>query len=296
MRVFVTGATGGIGSVLVPELAVAGHEVVGLARSEQAARALAAAGVEPMAGDLSDPTVLRAGAAGADGVVHLAFGHDFTRFDASVAEETLAVEAFAAALEGTGKPLVVASGTPVVPGRPSTEDDPSPTDGPAGGRGRTARLVVALAGRGIRSAVVRLPRSVHAAGGPYGLASVLVDAARRSGFSGVVGDGTQRWPAVHRLDAARLFRLVLEEGEPGTVVHAVADEGDPMLALAEVIGRRLGVPTRSVPADTFGLLGQLFAMDQPASSALTRERFGWVPTHPSLLDDLGRLEAGGEPS
>jgi nucleoside-diphosphate-sugar epimerase len=292
MRVFVTGATGGIGSVLVPELMTAGHEVLGLARSEASAQALSAVGASVQRGDLDDLESLRDGAAQSDGVIHLAFGADFNNFEKSVARETLAVETFGAALEESGKPLVIASGTPAISGRTSTEADAFPTDGPVGGRGRNAQAVVDLAERGVRSAVVRLPRSVHAAGGRCGFASVLIDNARRTGVSGYVGDGTQRWPAVHRLDAAQLFRLVLEQGVPGTVVHAVADEGDTMHSIAEVIGRQLDLPVEAVPSENFGFLGHIFAVDQPSSSALTREKFGWKPTHPSLLEDL---EAGNYP-
>ncbi|TDT97645.1 nucleoside-diphosphate-sugar epimerase [Streptomyces sp. 846.5] len=292
MRVFITGASGGIGSAVVPELVAAGHEVLALARSDASARAVTTAGATALRGDLNDPESLRAGAAETDGVIHLAFGNDFSDFARCVAEETLAVETFGSALKGTGKPLVIASGTPAVPGRPSTEADPAPTEGPTGGRGRNAQAVLDLAGQDVRSGVVRLPRSVHDRGGPYGFASVLIGAARRTRVSGYVGDGAQRWPAVHRLDAARLVRLVLEEGAPGTVVHAVADEGDSMRAIAEVIGRRLGLPTEAVPTESFGFLGNVFALDQRASSAITRETFDWQPTHPSLLDDL---EAGGYP-
>ena len=293
MRVFVTGATGGIGSVVVPELIASGHEVLGLARSERSAQALAAAGAAALRGDLGDVDSLRAGAARSDGVIHLAFGNDFTDFERCVAEEALAVETFGAALQASGKPLVVASGTPAVPGRASTEQDPAPTDGPTGGRGRNAQTVLGLADRDVRAAVVRLPRSVHAQGGPYGFASLLIEAARRTGVSGYVSDGAQRWPAVHRLDAARLFRLVLEQAAPGTVVHAVGDEGDTMRSIAETIGGRLGLPTEVVPSESFGFLGTVFAVDQPASSDLTRERFAWEPTHPSLLADL---QAGSYPA
>jgi len=286
MRVFVTGATGGIGSVLVPELTAAGHEVLGLARSDASAQALTAVGASVLRGDLSDPESLRTGAVQSDGVIHLAFGADFNNMEKSVARETLAVETFGAALEESGKPLVIASGTPAIPGHTSTEADAFPTDGPVGGRGRNAQAVVDLAERGVRSAVVRLPRSVHAAGGRCGFASVLVDSARRTGVSGFVGDGTQRWPAVHRLDAAQLFRLVLEQAAPGTVAHAVADEGDTMRSIAEVIGRQLDLPVEAVGAENFGFLSHIFAVDQPSSSALTREKFGWKPNHPSLLEDL----------
>jgi len=286
MRVFVTGASGGIGSAVVSELTNAGHEVLGLARSDTSAKALIAAGVSVLRGDLNDPESLRAGAAQCDGVIHLAFGNDFTNFERCVAEETLAVEAFSAALEGTGKPLVFASGTPVVPGRASTEADPAMTEGPVGGRGRNAQAVLQLADRGVRSAIVRLPRSVHRAGGPFGFASLLVIAAGRTGVSGYVGDGSQRWPAVHHLDTAHLFRLVLEEAAPGTVTHAVGDEGDTMRSIAQTIGRQLGIPCEAVPAESFGFLGTIFGVDQPSSSTLTREMFGWQPTHPTLLEDL----------
>lgn len=293
MRVFVTGATGGIGSAVVPELIAAGHEVLGLARSDASARAVTAMGAVAHRGNLGDPDSLRAGARESDGVIHLAFANDFDHFEKSVAAESLAVHALGGALEGSDKPLVIASGTPATPGRPATEEDAMPTAGPVAGRGRNAQAVLNLASRGVRSAVVRLPRSVHDRGGPYGFASLLIGAARRAGVSGYVGDGTQRWPAVHRLDAALLFRLTLERAAPGTVVHAVADEGDPMRELADAIGRQLDLPTEAVPAESFGFLGSVFAVDQPASSALTRERFGWQPTHPSLLDDLN---AGGYPA
>lgn len=292
MRVFVTGASGGIGSAVVPDLIAAGHEVVGLARSDASAQAVAAAGATVLRGTLSDLAVLRAGAEQADGVINLAFGNDFTDIEANMAEEARALECLGDALAGTGKPLVMASGTPVGPGRASTEADPAPTDGPMAGRARSAAAVLGLADRGVRSSVVRLPRSVHQAGLAYGFASFLILAARQAGVVGYVGDGTQRWPAVHRLDAARLFRLAIEQAEPGAVLHAVGDEGDTMRDLSEAIGQQLGLPVRQVPAESYGFLGQIFAVDQPASSALTRERFGWEPTHPSLLDDL---RAGGYP-
>lgn len=293
MRVFVTGATGGIGSAVVADLIAAGHEVLGLARSESSERAVAAAGATALRGDLTDAESLRTGATETDGVIHLAFGNDFTDIERCVAEEAHAVETFSAALEGSGKPLVIASGTPAVPGRASTEEDQVLVEGPLGGRGRAAQAVLDLAAKDVRSSAVRLPRSVHARSDRFGFASMLIEAARRTGVSGYVGDGSQRWPAVHRLDAARLFRLALEEAAPGTVAHAVADEGDPMRAIAEVIGRQLGLPTESVPAESFGFLGGIFGVDQPASSAITRKKFGWQPTHPSLLEDL---EAGGYPS
>jgi nucleoside-diphosphate-sugar epimerase len=286
VRVFVTGASGGIGSAVVSELLAAGHHVVGLARSKASAATISGLGAEPLAGDIADLDLLQEAAGKTDGVVYLAFSHEFGHTEDAIADEARAVGALGAALVDTGKPLVLASGTPPVPGRASTEDDPFNAQGPMAGRGRTGRAVLGLAERGVRSAVVRLPRSVHDAGGRYGFCGILIQAARHSGMSAYVGDGTQRWPAVHRDDAASLFRLALEEAPPGSVLHAVGDEGDAMRAIAEVIGRRLGVPVESAPAQNFGLLGAVFAVDQPSSSALTRQRFGWNPTGPSLLEDL----------
>ncbi|WAC91102.1 SDR family oxidoreductase [Mycobacterium sp. Aquia_213] len=286
MRVFVTGASGGIGSAVVSELIAADHHVVGLARSEASAATINGLGAEPLRGDICDLDLLQKAAIDADGVVYLAFSHDFSAVGDAVGDEARAVAALGDALVGSGKPLVLANGTPAVAGRPSTEDDPFTTEGPVAGRGRTGQAVIDLAERGARSAVVRLPRSVHDAGGRYGFASLLIQAARQLGVSGYVGDGAQRWPAVHRDDAASLFRLALEQAPPGTVLHAVGDEGDPMRAIAEVIGRRLGVPVESAPVENFGPLGVIFAADQPSSSTLTRQRFGWRPTHPTLLQDL----------
>lgn len=286
MRVFVTGASGGIGSAVVSQLLAAGHHVLGLARSETSAAAISELGAEPLAGDIADHDLLHKAAGDSDGVAYLAFSHDFSDIGDAVGSEARAVAAIGAALVDTGKPLVLASGTPAVAGRMSTEDDPFNAEGPMAGRGRTGQAVIDLAGRGVRSAVVRLPRSVHDAGGRYGFSSLLIQAARRRGVSAYVGDGTQRWPAVHRDDAATLFRLALEQAPPGSVLHAVGDEGDPIRAIADVIGRRLGVPVQSAPAEDFGPLGAMFAIDQPSSSALTRRRFGWNPSHPSLLDDL----------
>lgn len=293
MRVFVTGASGGIGSAVLSELIAAGHQPVGLARSDSAAGRITQLGAEAVRGDLADIATLKHAADDADGVIHLAFSNDFTNLEAGIEAEARAVAAVGEVLVGTGKPLVLAAGTPAVPGRPSTEEDPSPTEGPVGGRARTAQAVVKLAEHGVRSAIVRLPRSVHEAGGRCGFASVLIAAAGRTGISGYIGDGAQRWPAVHRLDAARLFRLALEKAPAASVLHAVADQGDPMRDIAEVIGSQLHLPVRPVPAETYGVLGTIFAADQPSSSALTRERFDWQPSHPSLLDDL---KAGGYPA
>ena len=288
MRVFVTGGTGLIGSAVVAELLGNNHTVLALARSDASAQAAAAAGAEPLRGALADLDVLRAGAARADGVIHLAFRNDFSSPDAlanAVAEETAALVALGEELAGSDRPLVTVAGTPWIPGRASTEADPLSTDGPVGGRGRTVTEILGLAERGVRSTAVRLPRTVHSEGNG-GFAGLLTGFARRTGVSGYPGDGAQRWPAVHALDAAVLFRLALEEAEAGTSWHAVADEGDRVRDIAAVIGRRLGLPVESVPLETYGPLGPLFAADQPASRVRTREVLGWEPKHPSLLEDL----------
>jgi nucleoside-diphosphate-sugar epimerase len=284
--VFVAGASGGIGSAVVSALIAAGHEVIGLARSDASAEIIAAAGATPLRGNLADPDSIRAGAEKADGVINLAFSNDFRNLMQGIAEESLAVQAIGEALTGTGKPFVHAGGTPIAAGRASTEEDPNNTQGPVGGRGRNANAVIALAERGVRSSVVRLPRSVHLRGSAYGFGSMLIANAQQTGVSAFVGDGTQRWPAVNRLDAGRLFRIALEDAAPGTVLHAVADEGDTMRSLAETIGGVLAIPVESVPPEHFGVLGGIFALDQPSSSSLTRKRFGWEPAHPSLLADL----------
>ncbi|MEV0210920.1 SDR family oxidoreductase [Streptomyces sp. NPDC050788] len=286
MRVFVTGASGSIGSVVVPDLIAAGHEVLGLVRSDTAAAVLSAAGGTPLRGDLTDLDGLRAGVAQADGVINLAFSNDWSNLQQGIHEEARAVQTLATELAGSGKPFVHAGLTPMVPGHTSTEEDPNTTNGPTGGRGRNSDMVLALAAQGVRSSVVRLPRSVHQRGSAYGFCTALIAAAQKTGVSTYVGDGTQRWPAVNRLDVAPLFRIALEDAAPGTVLHAVADEGDTMRSLAEAIGEVLAIPVESAPPERFGLAGRLFALDMPSSSARTRERFGWKPAHPSLLDDL----------
>ncbi|MFG1925971.1 SDR family oxidoreductase [Cryptosporangium sp. NPDC048952] len=292
MHVFVTGGTGLIGSAVVAELLSSGHTVTTLARSDASAVAAEKAGATPLRGHLGDLEALRAGAANADGVIHLAFRNDFSGPDAlaaAVAEESAAMAALGEELVGSDRPYVTVSGTPWIPGRTSTEQDPLPTDGPVGGRGRAVTAVLGLASRGVRSTAVRMPRTVHNEGNG-GFAGLLTDIARRTGISGYAGDGTQRWPAVHALDAAVLFRLALEQAEPGTSWHAVADEGDRVRDIAAVIGRRLNLPVEAVPEETYGPLGPIFAADQPSSSAHTREALGWKPTHPSLLEDLEHLQ------
>ncbi|WP_329596256.1 SDR family oxidoreductase [Streptomyces pseudovenezuelae] len=289
MRVFVTGASGWVGSAVVPELIGAGHQVLGLARSDSAAEVVAARGAEVLRGGLDDLGSLRTGAAQCDGVVHLAFGHDFSRFDASVQADARAIEAFGAALEGSGKPLVIAAGTPAVPGEVATERDrPELRPGaPTTGRAVNAQATLDMASRGIRSSVVGLPRTVHGEG-DQGFVAWLIAHAREKGAAGYVGDGSNRWPAVHVADAGRLFRLAVEQAPAGSMLHAVGDEGVPIRDIAEVIGRHLGLPTASHPAEDFGFLGRILSVDQPASGALTRELLGWQPVGPSLLEDLDK--------
>ncbi|WP_344665707.1 SDR family oxidoreductase [Catenulispora yoronensis] len=293
MHVFITGGTGLIGSAVVAELLANGHTVLALTRSDASAQAAEQAGAEPLRGSLADLDVLRAGAARADGVIHLAFSNDFSSPEAlaqGVAEESAALAALGEALAGSGRPLVTVAGTPYIPGRASTEADPLSTAGPVGGRGRSVTAALELASRGVRSTAVRMPRTVHN-NGTGGFAGLLTAIARRSGVSGYPGDGEQRWPAVHALDAAVLFRLALEQAEAGTSWHAVADEGDRVRDIATVIGSRLNLPVEAVPTESFGTLGQIFATDQPSSSVHTRQALGWEPKHPSLLEDLENIQA-----
>ena len=292
MYVFVTGGTGLIGSAVVAELIGSGHTVLALARSDASALAAEAAGAKTLRGGLANLDVLRAGAARADGVIHLAFANGISSADAfaqAAAEESAALAALGEELVGSGRPFVTVSGTPYVPGRVSTEADPASTEGLTGGRGRAVRAVLDLAARGVRSSVVRMPRTVHN-DGKGGFAGMLTEIARRTRVSGYPGDGTQRWPAVHALDAAVLFRLALELAPAGTAWHAVADEGDAVRDIAAVIGRRLELPVETVPQETYGPLGAIFAADQPSSSTHTRTTLGWEPTHPGLLEDLENVQ------
>ncbi|HTX49343.1 MAG TPA: SDR family oxidoreductase [Caulobacteraceae bacterium] len=288
MRVFVTGATGFIGQIVVEDLKAGGHQVVGLARSDEGAAKLAAQGVEVRRGDLSDPRGLAEAARDADGVVHTAFIHDFSKFMENIEIDRIATEAMLDALAGSGKPFVGSSGTAMIAptGRPGAEQDAAVAEGPAAGRGLTETLTLAAAERGVRSSVVRLAPSVHDVP-RQGLVSRLAEIARATGVSGYVGDGANRWPAVHRLDAARLFRLALERAEPGVRLHAVAEEGVPLKAIAEAVGESVGVPARSLAPEAageqFGWLAMFVMADTAASSAATQETFGWRPAHPGLL-------------
>ncbi|CAI9419458.1 SDR family oxidoreductase [Nocardioides sp. T2.26MG-1] len=295
MRVFVTGASGFIGSALVRDLLGAGHEVVGLARSDQAAATVAGLGAEVLRGTVDDLDVLRRGAEESDGVAHLAFRHDIAfggDFETAAASDRAAIETLGTALAGSGRPLSIASGTGLLaPGRLATEDDQPTGEGPTGGRGANGAVALSFADRGVRSSVVRLTPTVHDAG-DQGFIPMVVGIARDKGVSAYVGDGSQRWPAVHRGDAARLFRLALESAPAGAVLHAVGEEGVALRDVAEVIGEHLGLPVTSIPVEQatehFGFLGTFLAQDMPASSARTRELLGWEPTGPGLLADLAR--------
>jgi nucleoside-diphosphate-sugar epimerase len=287
MRVFVTGASGWIGSAVVPELIGAGHHVVGLARSEASAEALTAAGAEVLHGSLEDLDSLQAGAAKADGVIHLAFIHDFGQYEGANLADRRAIETLGAALEGSDRPLLIASGVAArTEGRTATEQDPSDPEFP---RSAASVMTVALAERGVRSTVVRLPPTVHGQG-DQGFVRWLVNIAREKGVSGYVGDGSNRWPAVHRFDAAHLYCLALEQAPAGSVLHAVAEEGVRTRTIAEVIGGHLDLPLVSIPPDAalehFGFLGLIWGADAPTSSARTQELMGWQATHPGLIEDL----------
>ncbi len=301
MRVFVTGASGWIGRGLVPELIAAGHEVAGLARSDASAKALRDAGAEVRAGSLDDLDTLRDAAAASDGVIHLAFKHDiaFTGDFAGAADaDRAAIETFGEALAGTGKPFVIASGLlGLAPGRVATEHDglatadgdrEAPVSGPEQ-RLANAQLTLALADRGVRSSVVRLPPTCHG-DGDNGFMPIAIGFAREKGAAAYVGDGANRWPAVHRDDAAHLFRLALESAPAGSVLHAVGDEGVPIRDVAEVFAAHLGVPAVSVTAEQageyVGFLGGFWGLDSPASAQITRELLGWEPTRPGLIADL----------
>jgi nucleoside-diphosphate-sugar epimerase len=294
MRVFVTGASGHIGSALVPELQGAGHQVIALARSDASAAKLAAAGAEVRRGDLGDLAVIRNAAADSDGVIQLAYRRDLMHAgDAAgvIAAGVAVLEAVGEVLEGTGKPFLAPVGTLAlwaggITGRLGTEDDVVES-GPLAG---PENAIIALAERGVRASVIRLSPVVHSALDTQGFTPALIAIAREKGVAAYVGDGANRWPAVHTLDAARLFRLALESAPGGSRLHGVAEEGVPFREFAEAIGRNLGLPTASIPpqdaAGHFGFLGAFAAADNPTSSALTRKLLGWEPVRPGLIADL----------
>ena len=289
MRLFVTGATGFIGSAVVRDLQAAGHAVLGLARSDVAAGILSQQGVEVHRGDLGDPDTLAEAARGSDGVIHLAFGHDFSRFMENIAADRRAVQAMADALGGSDKPLVIASGVLLSSGQTGTEADAVESGEGANGRGATESVVRAASAQGVRGVVMRLAPTVHGEG-DHGFVPALIAIARQTDMAAYVGDGANRWPAVHRLDVARLFRLAVEKAPPGSVLHAVAEEGIPMRAIAETIGQGLDLPVRSVSEKEaprhFGWMTRFAAIDKPTTSALTRQTLGWQPQQRGLLADM----------
>jgi nucleoside-diphosphate-sugar epimerase len=287
MRVFVTGATGFIGTAIVRELIDAGHQVLGLARSDAAGKSLVAAGADVHRGSLQDLESLRSGAAAADGVIHTAFIHDFLNYGPAAEADRRAIETLGGALAGSDRPLIVTSGTLLAQrqGLLATEEDAHNPNFPR----KSEEAALVLAARGVRASVLRLSPSVHG-NGDHGFVPRLISIAREKGASAFIGDGLNRWPAVHRLDAAHLYRLVLEKGSAGATYHGVADEGVPTREVAEAIGRGLSVPVVSksheAAADHFGWIARFFGIDGPASSALTRERLGWRPVQPGLIADL----------
>ncbi len=284
MRIFLTGATGWVGSAVARELIDAGHQVTGLARSDDKAAALSATGAEVLRATLDDLDALRSAASAADAVIHTAFNHDFSKFAENAEQDRRAIETLGSALEGSDRPLLVTGGVALLaPGRVATEAD-VPSSDPSYPR-RSEAAARALAERGVRAATVRLSPSVHGLG-DHGFIPILIGLAREKGVSAYIGEGLNRWPGVHRLDAARLYRLALERGATEPAYHGVADEGVPFKAIAEVIGRRLGLPVESRGREHFGWFADFAGLDMPASSARTRSLLGWEPTGPDLLTDI----------
>lgn len=290
MRVFVTGATGYVGAAVTAELIGAGHQVLGLTRSEAGAEALAALGAQAHPGSLEDLASLKAGAAQADGVIHLAFNHDFSTYQANCEDDRRVVAALAGVLAGSDRPLLVTSGTGMStagPGKTASEDDP-PASSALLPRAASEEAAQAAAADGVNAGVVRLPQ-VHDTQ-KHGLITYAIELARAKGVSAYVGEGANRWTAAHVSDTARLYRLALERGERGARYHAIAEEGIAMRAIAEAVGRRVGVPARSIAAEEapahFGWMAMFATHDVPASSALTREKLGWTPTGPGLIADI----------
>jgi nucleoside-diphosphate-sugar epimerase len=288
MRVFVTGASGFVGSAVVRELVDAGHQVVGLVRSDHSAATVEASGARVHRGDLTDLAGLRQAASGVDGVIHTAFNHDYRDFDGACATDRAVIEAFGETLAGSDRPLIVTSGLGSlkrVPGRPANEDDALDHDGPAAHRVPSETLAMSYTDRGVRVSVMRLSLSVHGEG-DHGMVPALIDSARARGFVPRIGDGTNRWPAVHRLDAARLYRLALESAPAGSNLHGIAEEGVPLRDITEVIARNLNLPVTETDSADLGFVSSFLGGDFPSSGERTRKLLDWHPTHRGLVEDL----------
>ncbi|HEX7814994.1 SDR family oxidoreductase [Dyella sp.] len=289
MRILVTGASGWIGSASARELISAGHHVLGLARNDESAAKIAKLGAEVVRGSLDDLASLRSAVAQAEGVVHMGYNHDFSQMAAAAQTDRAAIDVFAEALQGTGGPLMIASGTVgLAPGRVGTEQDmPQAGIHP---RAANAAYTLGLADRGIRSMVMRFAPTVHGAGGDHGFVAALARIAREKGVSAYIGEGRNRWPAVNRLDAGKLVQLAIESAAPGSVLHAIDEEGIATRDIAAALGQFLGVTVESIPAEQgqahFGWMNMFFSADAPASSAITRAQLDWTPTHATLMEDI----------
>ena len=290
MRVFVTGASGFIGQAVVKELLGAGHQVLGLVRSDKGADSLSALGAEVHKGDLEDLESLKQGASASDAVIHLAFIHDFSDYVGNCAKDRVAIEAIGSVLVGTDRPFIITSGTLLLPpNRLATEDTPPDVDRPAGVRGKAEQTVLAFASQGVRPSIIRLPPTNHGEG-DHGFIAMLVNIAKAKGVSAYIGDGSQRWPAIHRLDTAKVYQLAVEKAKSGDVLHAVAEEGVTIKEIAEAIGKQLNLPVVSKSAEEaqehFGFLAMALVNDNPTSSEKTREQLGWKPVHSTLIADI----------